>query len=49
MLDSIRPSAKRMEAGSEEEGGRNSAIDGTEMRLVVSGAGVGDRVECRRG
>ena len=49
MLDSIRPSLKRTEAGPEEEGGRNSAIDGTVMRLVVSGAGVGDRVECRRG
>jgi len=49
MLDSIRPSMKRTEAGSDEEGGRNSAIEGTEIRLVVSGAGVGDLVECRRG
>jgi len=49
MLDSIRPSVKRTEAGLDEVGGRKSAIDGTEVRLVVSGAGVGDRVECRRG
>ena len=49
MLDSTRPSVRRMEAGSEEVGGRNSAMDGTEMRLVVFGVGVADRVECRRG
>jgi len=49
MLDSIRPSVKRTEAGSDEVVGRNSDIEGTEMRLVVSGAGVADRVECRRG
>jgi hypothetical protein len=49
MLDSIRSSVKRTEASSDEVGGRNSAIEGTDIRLVVSGAGVAARVECRRG